>query len=426
MLEHTPSPRTVERRRWLIPLLLFITNAVCFLDRVNLSVVAPRIAHDFALGPAAIGVLFSCFFYTYIPLLVPMGMLADRWGARIISTAGMLVWSVASALTGAAAGFSSAFAARVLLGAGEASNPPAGNRIIREWAPQGERARYNALFQAGGTAGPAIGFVVTSTLLATVSWQMSFYILAVLNLVWAAIWWTLYRSPEQAHWLSEDERQFVLASREAQRGGPVRKMRLSLLLRQPVMWGLLLTHGCIVYTIYLFLAWLPTYLATVRHLHLASVGWLGMAPYLVTTIGAIAIAAISDKLLAGRDLSRGVRRKTVIALMALASCVLFVPLVDNLVVMEVLVIAPVLFAQTASIINYALTGDLIVDRDSAGTVFGLLTFGGNTAAFIAPMLTGFIIAATGEYTLSFVLAAGLLLAGMAISWLFARRPLQPA
>ena len=113
-------------------------------------------------------------------------------------------------------------------------------------------------------------------------------------------------------------------------------MSLASLLAQPTMWGLLLTQGCQVYSLYLFLTWLPTYLITVRHVRLFEAGWLGMLPYLIATLGSVGFGILSDRLLGTRDLSTGVRRVVVIVLMLLASCVLLVPLVNCLVAMEVL------------------------------------------------------------------------------------------
>jgi nitrate/nitrite transporter NarK len=102
-----------------------------------------------------------------------------------------------------------------------------------------------------------------------------------------------------------------------------------------------------------------------------------------------------------------------------------VPFVDSLFTMEVLITAAILFSNAANALNYAVAADLTHDRESAGAVFGLLVLGGNSFGFLAPILTGLIIAYTQEYTYSFVLAAGLLLAGIAITWLLVRRPLQP-
>ncbi len=414
------------RKRWLVIAVLFIANTINYIDRVNISVAGQEIAIGFGLGPEALGVIFSCFFYIYILLLLPMGLLTDRFGARFMMGGGMIVWAIGSAATGLAPGFATLVGARLLLGIGESSSYPAGNRILREWAPRNERGIMVAIFHAGSTAGPAVGILLTTLLLSLFDWRMSFLIVAGGTLVWAVVWLSFYHSPEKAPWLSDGERTHVLANREPAARDAVQAMSLRALLRQPVMWGLLITHGCQTYSIYLFLTWLPSYLRTVRHLDLFNAGWLATLPYAVTTVGIILVGHLSDRMLKRVDLSTGARRYLMILLMGLASCVLFVPFADGLAVMEGLIIASVLLATAANALNYALAGDLVYDKNSAGAVFGLLVLGGNSFGFIAPILTGFIIARTHEYTLSFVLAAALLLVGMLVSWLVVRAPLQPA
>ena len=416
----------VGNRRWLVIAVLFVANTINYIDRVNISVAGPDIARAFGLGPEAMGIVFSCFFYIYIPLILPMGLLTDRFGAGGIMGAGMVVWVAGSALTGLAPGFATLIAARLLLGIGESSSYPAGNRILREWAPRGERGVMVSLFSAGASAGPAIGILFTSYLISVVDWRTAFLIVAGLTGVWTLVWTAFYRSPERASWLSDAERAHILSAREPVTVEAVRPMSLGSLLRQRVMWGLLVTHGCQTYSIYLFLTWLPSYLRTVRHLDLFSAGWLATAPYAVTTVGLLVLGLVSDRVTAGRDLSGGTRRWLMIGTMVLASCVLFVPIAENIAVMEGLVIASVLFASAANTLNYALAADLVYDKRSAGAVFGLLVLGGNSFGFLAPILTGFIIARTHEYTLSFALAAALLLCGIVVSWTTVRRPLQPA
>ncbi len=416
----------IGKKRWLVIAVLFVANTINYIDRVNISVAGPDIARTFGLGPEAMGVVFSCFFYSYILLLLPMGLLTDRFGAGGIMGAGMVVWALGSAFSGLAPSFATLIAARLLLGVGESSSYPAGNRILREWAPRNERGLMVSVFSAGSTAGPAIGIVLTSFLISVVDWRTAFFIVAALTLVWAAVWFAFYRSPEQASWLSNAEHSHIMATREPATQEAVRPMSLGLLLQQRVMWGLLITHGCQVYSIYLFLTWLPSYLRNVRHLDLFNAGWLATMPYVVTTAGLLVLGLLSDKITAGRDLSRGARRWLMIGMMALASCVLFVPLVDDIIVMEVLVIGSVLFSTAANTLNYALAADLIYDKRSSGAVFGLLVLGGNSFGFLAPILTGFIIARTQAYTLSFALAAALLLCGIVVTWAMVRRPLQPA
>jgi ACS family glucarate transporter-like MFS transporter len=415
----------VGNKRWLIIIVLFLANTINYIDRVNISVAGPEISHAFGLGPEAMGVVFSCFFYSYIPLILVMGLLTDRFGARAVMGTGMIIWALGSAATGAAVGLSTLIAARLLLGVGESSSYPAGNRIVREWAPHSERGFMTSIFSCGATAGPAVGFLVTTFLISLFDWRITFFIVAAGTLVWVLVWFWVYRSPERASWLGKEERDYILTKRDPVRQEAVHAMSLAALLRQPVMWGLLLTHGCQVYSIYLFITWLPSYLRTARHLDLFAAGWLATLPYVVTTIGLLVLGFLSDFLLKGADLSTGARRYLMFVCMVLAACVIFVPFAESLWLMEVLVIGSILFATAANTLNYALAGDLIYDKSSAGTVFGLQVTGGNTFGFIAPVLTGFIIAQTHEYTLTFVLAGLLSLCGIAISWIIVRRPLQP-
>ena len=414
------------KKRWLVIAVLFIANTINYVDRVNISVAGPDIARSFGLGPEAMGVVFSCFFYSYLLLILPMGLLTDRYGAGGIMGTGMLVWALGSAATGVAPTLATLIGARLLLGVGEASSYPAGNRILREWAPRNERGIMVCIFSAGSTAGPALGIMLTSYLISFLDWRTAFLIVAGFTLAWAFVWFAFYRSPEQASWLGDAERAHIIATREPAAVGPICAMSLGSLLRRRVMWGLLITHGCQVYSIYLFLTWLPSYLRNVRHLNLFNAGWLATMPYIVTTVGLVLLGLLSDRMTRGKDLSRGSRRWLMIATMVLASCVLFVPLAENIYVMEALVIAAVMFSTAANTLNFAVAAHLIYDKRSAGAVFGLLVLGGNSFGFLAPILTGFIIARTQEYTLSFALAAALLLCGIVVTWTLVREPLQPA
>ena len=111
--------------------------------------------------------------------------------------------------------------------------------------------------------------------------------------------------------------------------------------------------------------------------------------------------------------------------MICASCVLLVPFVDSIVVMEILAILSILCTQTAGTVNFALAGDLVYDKKSAATVYSLIVFGGNIFGLVAPILTGFIISYTKQYDASFVIAGILLLAGSAITLIMVGGPLQP-
>ena len=67
-------------RRYRIAFLLFGMSLLSYVDRATLSFAAKGIADTFQLTPVALGVLFSSFLWAYSALVVPMGLLVDRFG----------------------------------------------------------------------------------------------------------------------------------------------------------------------------------------------------------------------------------------------------------------------------------------------------------------------------------------------------------
>src|SRR6202012_4449725 len=114
----TGKKEMLGNRRWLVIFALFIANAINYVDRVNISVAGSEISKTFNLGPVKLGIFFSCFFYVYVLLILPTGLLTDRYGARVVMTVGMFIWAIGSAATSCGGDFSGPFAARVFVGVG--------------------------------------------------------------------------------------------------------------------------------------------------------------------------------------------------------------------------------------------------------------------------------------------------------------------
>jgi MFS family permease len=91
--------KTSHRRYWVF-LLLFLFNAIAYVDRVNMSVAGKPIAHEFGLSPIALGYLFSSFLWAYVLMMLPGGRLIDRWGTPVVASVATAVWSAAQMLTG--------------------------------------------------------------------------------------------------------------------------------------------------------------------------------------------------------------------------------------------------------------------------------------------------------------------------------------
>ena len=420
----------VPRRRYYVAVMLLLMVMLGYIDRVNMSIAGPSVAKSLGLSPGTLGILFSAFFWSYTLMLVPVGWISDRFGTRIVIPLAIVVWSVGALATGLTNRFATMIGARLVLGIGEAPVYPTGNLVVREWAPLKERGMFTGMLNAGALIGPAIGAVVAAYLVSAIGWRESFYILGGFGLVLAVIWAFTIRRPERVGWLNPQEREYIVENRNltsAPGETPADTVPMSLpsLLRQPSMWGLLLTQGCAVYTQYLFLTWLPTYMVSVRNEQLLSAGWLTGAIYAAAAVFSILIARGSDWFVTRRQGSGGERRIVVIVLMLLSAALVIVPFVQNLTVVLFLFAWTLTMITTAITLNIALTSDLIVDESSGGLAFGLLILGGNAFGLSAPIITGFLVGSTGSFNIPFLFAVFLILVGALLSWLLVNRPLQP-
>src|ERR1700728_1843631 len=178
-------PATHFRRGWIYALLLALVT-INYMDRAALGVVAQAVRTEFKLSPVEMGYLFSSFFWSYVLCLLPIGIMLDRYSTRTINSVGIAVWSLAMAATAGVWSFATLIAARLVMGAGEATSIPSCGRIVREWMPAKERGVANAVWSAGSFLGPAIGAIVVAAITSAWGWRTAFVILAALGLVWLA------------------------------------------------------------------------------------------------------------------------------------------------------------------------------------------------------------------------------------------------
>ena len=417
-----------EHRRYIVYILLFLLLVVNYMDRSALSVAAGPIGDEFGLGPAATGILLSSFLWTYILFVVPSGIITDRFGTRTTNAVSIVIWSLATVLTGFAAGFAMLVASRLLMGLGESPSYPACGRVVHEWAPVRERGRATALYNSGAYAGPAIGSVVAAALLHAYGWHAMFWVMGALGFGWLAAWLLLFRQPEKAGWLSGDEREHILAERgmRESEGGSPQRVALRVLLSNRTVWVLAVVEGCAVYTQYLFLTWLPGYLEHARGLSVLSGGLYSAIPYAVAVVGGIALGLLSDRLLNRESAETGQRRVAVAVSLLLSAVVLFAPFVSSIGAVLVLVSVSLMFVSTAITLNIALANDLLRRQHWAGQTNSLVILGGNVFGVLAPIVTGFVVQASGSYTGAFVIAGALLIGGCVLVLTLTRTPIGQA
>jgi len=422
--------KTTRRRYWVF-FLLFLFNLIAYVDRVNMSVAGKPIAHEFGLSPIALGYLFSSFLWAYVLMMLPGGRLIDHWGTHVMASIATAVWSTAQMATGIVGSFATMLVARLGLGVGEAPFAPVTYGSVRAWSPYTERGTAIAAVSAGPPLGLALGAPVVGWLIERLSWRWSFIITGAVGFVWVVVWLSLVSSVEKTRWLPSAERERILAERNAGIEPPSHGGVGYLgLIRCPAMWGLFISQGCLVYTFYLYMSWLPNYLQTTRGISIVGSGLYTAIPFVFAALVCIIANWFGDRLLSAAAVHAGKRRYLVALCLLLTAVGLAIPFVQPLAGVMTLVTIAVSFANVGPAANGALVADILRSPADAGRAFAFLVLGGNTFGLLAPIVTGYIVAATGSFNSAFVAAGVLALIGAVAALALSRGTLgeraQPA
>lgn len=413
------------RRAW-VCVFLFTLTLINYTDRVALSVAAKPISSEFHLSPVEMGYLLSSFLWTYVLCLIPVGLLVDRFGGKAVNAGGIALWSLATVCTGLSTGFWFMAATRMVMGMGESTSWPASNRVIREWFPATERGVANAIFGAGGAAGPALGSVVVTAIITTLGWRAGFFIAGGIGCAWLIAWLIMFDKPERVSWLRPAERDKILAERDGERPAVRVQPPSSLwrLLRLRTVWGLFLTQGCEVYGGYMLLTWLPTYLQQAKGLSLLNAGMVSAVPFGAAMVMGVVLGRFSDRLLSRESVHAGRRRVMLAVLLASTAIILAVPFLDNVwAIIAVLAVARSTGAA-GSALNFALVTDLVRNPADIGKVTSITVLGGNSFGLMGPIVTGYVVQLSGSFNGTFVVAGLLALIGAAATLTLTRQPIK--
>src|SRR4051812_27252626 len=93
------------RVRFSILAAVFLNVVINYMDRSNISIAGPFISDDLNLSPLQLGLIFSAFGWTYAAFQIPGGIIADRFGPRILYTVILVMWSIVTLLQGFVRGF---------------------------------------------------------------------------------------------------------------------------------------------------------------------------------------------------------------------------------------------------------------------------------------------------------------------------------
>lgn len=151
-------------QRYLIVAVTAVAALFLYIDRVCFSTLADPIQKDLGISDDQKGYILGAFFLTYALFQIPMGTLADRFGARAVLALSIAAWSLVTAATGFAQSFVTLVVVRLMLGVSEAGAYPAAAGLVKNWAKPDERGRFSSVVALGGRIGGAIAPWLTATL----------------------------------------------------------------------------------------------------------------------------------------------------------------------------------------------------------------------------------------------------------------------
>ena len=412
--------------RWLLMGWMFLVSAIAYLDRVNLSIAGQAVQKDHGLTDVQLGWVFSAFLIGYAMFQVPGGWLADRYGPRIVISAGVVWWGVFTALTalvppGLAVSVALLLGTRFLLGAGEAVLFPSSNKLVSAWIPSSERGLANGLIFAGVGAGAGITPPLIIYILTHWGWHVSFYASASIGLLVGLGWFLLVRDKPRSHpFASTEEVKKIEAGIPAANHAEAPALSWRAILGSRNVWAVTASYFTFCYVTYIFFSWFFIYLSRVRGLDLKSSALYSMLPFLAMVGGALLGGWVADWITL--HVSRRLGRCGVAAFGLLLASV-FLALATQV---ESARVASIVLAGGAGAIYLSQSAFWAVTADiagkSAGTVSGLMNMGGQLGGAVTASLTPWIAEHFG-WTASFLTAAVVCLVG-SFAWGLVR-PDQP-
>jgi ACS family hexuronate transporter-like MFS transporter len=392
--------------RTLIIIMLFLAGVINYLDRSALSVAAPFIQKDYGLTTGEMGMIFSSFFVGYAVFNFVGGWAADRYGAKTTLLLAMVLWSLFSGLTVLTLGFVSLVFIRILFGMGEGPLSVTTSKMVNNWYSPKQRARALGTSMSGTPLGGAISGPVVGFIAISYGWKVSFIIIMVLGLIWAAVWFKFVKDKPKGK-VAEEIQQ---AEGNSDIGAmPVHPLRYYL--KQPTVLFTALAFFSYNYTLFFFLTWFPSYLTMAHGLNVKDMSIATVIPWLLGFLGLALGGFISDFVFKKTGRMMYSRKVVLVScLLACAACIAFAGIVKTLYPAIILVALAVFFLYLTGAIYWAIIQDT-VPAARVGGVSGFMHFLANTSGIIGPTLTGFLVQFTGSFTSAFLMAGLLTVIG---------------
>ncbi|HYR83723.1 MAG TPA: MFS transporter [Terriglobia bacterium] len=401
------NENTERTNKVLISSLLFGSQLISFMIRFAFGVVAPSLMQLYHFSPKTMGYLLSAWNWSYAAGLPIMGSAVDRFGPYIVLGGGSIVWGASTIALPIAGAAVSLFLMRLVFGFGQATLIPAGAIAVSRGFSTKERARVIAIAFAGNQVGVAMSATLAALILTRLGWQSVFYCMGGASLLLTFAWFVLY--PDKRIGRQD------AAQSDSRNGDIAQRISWLSLFRYRSTWGIAFGQMGYLYAYFFFLSWLPGYLILERKMTLLTSGIVAALPFWAGMLGTLGGGWLGDYLIQ-RGISTTVSRKSIIGTGLTLSTVLVIAAAyveqSWLAVTLLILCVGCLRLATGSVNSLPID---LAPRPMVGSLTGIQNFFGSIGGLLAPIITGYMVNATGSFAGSFVVAGCMALFG-AISY----------
>lgn len=413
----------IKGLRWTIIGLIGLATVINYIDRSTLAIMWPSISKDLGMTKNDYAIILNVFMTAYAVGQLISGRLFDKVGTRMGYVIAIALWGVSSFMHSFAKGILSFSFFRVTLGLGEAGNWPGAAKSNAEWFPIKERAIAQGMFNAGASIGSVIAPPLIAMLWAAFGWRITFMIVGSFGILWIIPWLLINKAiPSKHPWITKKEQDYIVAGQHQKEAAAQNQKALSLrqILSFRESWAVLISRLFLEPIWWLFVGWMPLYLADVYGFDVKQIGLFAWFPY----VGA-AIGSISGGYFSGRMISNGASinkaRKTAITI---GGVIMFLGLITTILAADtplkfVVIVAGVLFGFQFVIGNIqTIPSDLFYGK-SVGSLAGL----GGTVGVFAVIMMNFMVPVISKisYVPIFIMIAVFVPLGIGSIYLLAKK-----
>lgn len=424
--------KAVKGLRWTIVSMVALATVINYIDRNALAVMWPGMSEEMGLGKEDYALVLSFFMVSYAIGQSLFGKIFDVLGTRFGFLLSIGVWSISIALHSLASTATSLAAVRFFLGLGEAGNWPGATKANAEWFPVRERALAQGIFNSGASIGAVVSAPLVALFYIWIGWKATFIMIGLLGVVWMVPWYIIYKAGPDAHpWITDEEREFILSGQRKDKVDDEVSVDNDFapgwleMLRYRETWAVILSRFFLDPVWWLFVSWLPLYLADQFGFDVKQIGMFAWVPYVGAAIGSIFGGWLSGRLIR-QGWSINAARKTAILLGAFVMLpALLFTAVASTPLIAVLLIAVILFGFQVAIGNIQTLPSDFYSGKSVGSLAGL----GGTAAVVGVLITIWLVPVMTKesYVPFFVMGAALVPLAIIPVMFLARKigPVQP-